>query len=325
MKTYGLVLAFTRVVAFLTLCAANVHAQPAYPSKPIKLVVGFSAGSATDKAARILADRLSPILGQQLVVENRPGASSFIATEAVANAAPDGYTILFSSSSATVITASRDNAQTRAYKSLVPVAQVANTPCILVVHPSLGVKSVWEFIALAKSKPDGISYASSGPGSSPHMSAELFSSVTGVKMLHVPYKGSSGALNDLLPGLVPVMFSPASSVLPHIKSGKLIALATTGSQSISQLGIPTLSESGLPGFSLSLWFGVLAPKGTDPALVQKLASAIEKAQADPETNKQLSTLDMSVMKAGPVEFGAFINSEIARWSVLIKVNNIVIN
>jgi tripartite-type tricarboxylate transporter receptor subunit TctC len=313
------------VVPALALFTGVAQAQPAYPGKPVKLVVGFVAGSATDTAARILASRLGSFIGQQVIVENRAGASSAIATEVVANAPADGYTLLFSSASATVNASAHDNAQTRAYRSLVPVAMVANVPNILVVSPSLGVKSVRELIAKAKARPDGISYASSGVGTSPHMSAELFDQRTGVKMQHIPYKGSSQAMNDVLSGLVPVMFSAASSVLSHIKAGKLIALATTSNRRTSLLDVPTLEEEGLPDFNITIWFGVLAPKGIDPAIVRTLAAAIQKAQDDPETRAQLATQSMEVIKAGPAEFAAFIDSEIVRWGALIKANNIVIN
>ncbi|MES2185724.1 MAG: tripartite tricarboxylate transporter substrate binding protein [Pseudomonadota bacterium] len=312
--------------ALLLLCAGGAQAQqPAWPNKPLKLVVGFAAGSATDTAARILAERLRPVIGQQVLVENRPGAASAIATETVANAPADGYTLLFSSASATVNASANDNAGSRAYRSLAPVAMVASIPNILVVHPGLGVKSVRELIALARSKPDALSYASSGAGSSPHMSAELFDSRTGIKMQHVPYKGSSQAMNDVLPGLVPVMFSPASSVLGYIKAGKLVALATTSNRRTSLLDVPTLEETGVPDFNISLWFGVLAPKGTDPAVVRSLAAAIDKALDDPEARALLAKQTMEVVKAGPAEFGEFITSEIARWGALIKANHIAIN
>ena len=324
-RRLGFAFAFARLGVALALCVSSVQAQLAYPSRPVKLVVGFPAGSATDTAARIVAEQIRPYLGQQIVVENRAGAASGIATEAVANAVGDGYTLLFSSSSATVNAAADDNAQSRAYKSLVPVGLVAAIPNILVVHPSLGIKSVAELIALAKAKPERISFASSGPGSSPHMSAELFATRTGVKMQHIPYKGSSAAMNDVLSGLVPVMFSPASSVLPHIKSGKLIALATTGNRRTSLLDVPTLAESGLPGFNVSLWFGLLAPKGTPTAVVSKLASSLEQALDNPETRAQLTKQNMEVIKASPTEFGVFIQTEIDRWSALLKANNIVIH
>ena len=314
--------AFASALAALALCAGSALACP---GKPVKLMAGFVAGSATDTAARILAAHLGPVLGQQVIVENRPGASGAIATDAVANAPADGCTLLFSSASATVNASAHDNAQTQAYKSLVPVAMVANVPNILVVHPSLGVKSVRDLVALAKSRPDGISYASSGIGTSPHMSAELFDYRAGVKMQHVPYKGSSQAMNDVLSGLVPVMFSPASSVLAHIRAGKLVALATTSNRRTSLIDIPTMEEAGMPDFNLSIWFGVLAPKGTDAAIVRRLAAAIEKAQDDPETRAQLATQNMEVVKAGPAEFAAFIDNEIARWGALIKANNILIN
>jgi tripartite-type tricarboxylate transporter receptor subunit TctC len=311
-------------VAALGLGASSVHAQADYPSKPVKLVVGFVAGSATDTAARILAERLRPYIGQQVVVENRAGAASALATDQVAAAPNDGYTLLLSSSSATVNAAANDNAQTRAYRSLVPVAMVASIPNILVVHPSLGVKSVSELVTLAKAKPGEISFASSGPGSSPHMSAELFASRTGVKMLHVPYRGSAQAMNDVLSGLVPVMFSPASSVLSHIKADKVTALATTSNKRSSLLDVPTLGEAGVSDINVSLWFGVLAPKGTDPAIVNKLATAIGKVVDDPETRAQLAKQNMETVKAGPAEFSAFINTEISRWGALLKANNIVL-
>lgn len=310
------------LAAGLALCACVAHAQSAYPNRPVKLVVGFAAGSATDTAARLVAEQLRPILGQQVVVENRPGAASAIATEAVANSQNDGYTLLFSSSSATVNAAARDNPSTRAYRQLVPVGLVASIPNILVVHPSLGVKSVNELITLLKAKPGTISFASSGPGSSPHMSAELFSSRTGVDMLHVPYKGSSAAMNDVLSGLVPIMFSPASSVLPHIATGKLTALATTGARRTSLLDVPTLDETGLKGFNVSLWFGVLAPKGTPPEIVSKLSASINKALDQPEIKAHLSKQSMEVVKSTPAEFEAFIHSEIDRWGALLKANKI---
>lgn len=312
------------LAAGLALCAGVAHAQATYPNRPVKLVVGFAAGSATDTAARLVAEQLRPILGQQVVVENRSGAASAIATEAVASAPADGYTLLFSSSSATVNAAARDNASSRAYRSLVPVGLVASIPNILVVHPTLGVKSVSELTALLKSKPGLISFASSGPGSSPHMSAELFASRTGVDMLHVPYKGSSAAMNDVLSGLVPIMFSPASSVLPHIATGKLTALATTGARRTDLLDVPTLDESGLKGFNVSLWFGLLAPKGTPPDVVNKLSAAVNKALDQAEIRAQLSKQSMEVVKSSPAEFGAFINSEIERWGALMKSNKISI-
>jgi len=306
---------------------ASVFAQSgAYPNKPIKFVVGFVAGSATDTAARIIAERLRPQLGQQILVENRPGASSSIATELVANSPGDGYTLLFSSSSATVNAAAHGgSASALAYKSLVPIALVASIPNILVVNSNLGVKSVQEFIALVKSKPGEISYASSGSGSSPHMSAELFEARTGIQMQHVPYKGSTQAMNDVLSGLVPVMFSPASSVLPHINSGKLVALATTSNRRTPLIAVPTLEEAGVANFNVSLWFGILAPKGTDSQIVNKLSNAIVKALDDPETKKLLAAQTMDIVKGDPVEFKVFINSEITKWGGLIKSNKIDLN
>lgn len=315
----------TLMTLALLACSLTAQAQSTYPSKPVKFIVGFVAGSATDTAARIVAERLRPHLGQQVIVENKPGAASAIATEAVASAPADGYTLLFSSSSATVNAAAFENASAKAYLGLTPVSLVASIPNILVVHPSLGVKSVAELIALVKAKPNQISYASSGSGSSPHMSAELFEARTQIKMQHIPYKGSNQAMNDVLSGLVPVMFSPASSVLQHIKSGKLIALATTSSKRTGLINAPTLEQAGITNFNVSLWFGVLAPKDTNSAIVTKVASAIQKTLEDPETRKLLAAQTMDVTNGDPAEFKTFINSEISNWAALIKTNNIVIN
>jgi len=296
-----------------------------YPNKPIKFIVGFAAGSATDTAARIIADRLRLQLGQQVLIENRPGAASAIATELVANSPNDGYTLLFSSSSATVNAAAHNNASTQAYKSLLPIALVASIPNILVVNSSLGVKSVQGLIVLAKSRPGEISYASSGAGSSPHMSAELFESRTGIQMQHIPYKGSSQAMNEVLSGLVPVMFSPASTVLPHINSGKLIPLATTSNKRTPLIAVPTLEEAGVLDFNVSLWFGIFAPKGTDAQILNKLSGAIDKVLDDPETKKILAAQTMDIVRADPAQFKVFINGEIAKWSNLIKSNKIDLN
>jgi tripartite-type tricarboxylate transporter receptor subunit TctC len=309
----------------MAICFSAFAQSGSYPNKPIKFVVGFAAGSATDTAARIIAERLRPQIGQQILVENRPGAASSIATELVANSPGDGYTLLFSSSSATVNAAAHNNASTQAYRSLLPIALVASIPNILVVNSSLGVKSVQGLITLAKSKPGEISYASSGAGSSPHMSAELFEARTGIQMQHVPYKGSSQAMNDVLSGLVPVMFSPASTVLPHINSGKLIPLATTSNKRTPLIAVPTLEEAGVPDFNVSLWFGILAPKGTDAQIVNKLSGAITKALDDPETKKLLTAQTMDITGADPAEFKVFINSEIGKWAGLIKTNKIDLN
>jgi tripartite-type tricarboxylate transporter receptor subunit TctC len=312
-------------VFLMAICFSAFAQSGSYPNKPIKFVVGFAAGSATDTAARIIAERLRPQIGQQILVENRPGAASSIATELVANSPGDGYTLLFSSSSATVNAAAYNNASTQAYRSLLPIALVASIPNILVVNSSLGVKSVKGLITLAKLKPGEISYASSGAGSSPHMSAELFEARTGIQMQHVPYKGSSQAMNDVLSGLVPVMFSPASTVLPHINSGKLIPLATTSNKRTPLIAVPTLEEAGVPDFNVALWFGILAPKGTDAQIVNKLSGAITKALDDPETKKLFTAQTMDITGADPAEFKVFINSEIGKWAGLIKTNKIDLN
>ena len=255
---------FGIVVASLILAAGMTTASRAqdYPNKPVKIVVGFIPGSAADITARVLGSQMSKSLGQQFVVENRSGAGSATAADSVSHAAPDGYT-LFLGSSANIASNILNAKMTDISKELTPIALATTVPVILVVHPSSGINSVADLIALAKSKPDGVAYASTGIGTAPHLASELFAQRAGVKLLHVPYQGSSQAVTDLLAGRTTMMFSPASAVLGNVEGGKLKALASAAARRPAVApNIPTMAEAGMPDFDASIWFGLMAPNGT---------------------------------------------------------------
>jgi tripartite-type tricarboxylate transporter receptor subunit TctC len=314
-------------LAAMSLAAAAVSsaawAQSGYPSRPVKVVVGFPAGSATDVAARGVAEALGRRLGQPFIVDNRPGAASNIAAKAVATSPPDGYT-LFVGTIANTINAAFPNATSPVLtKDFVPVTMIGSVPNVLVVHPSLGVASVDQLIQAAKAKPGQIAFASSGNGTSPHLSGELFCAMAGIKMLHVPYRGSTPAVTDLLGGQVQVMFSPASSVLPHIRAGKLKALATTGAKRTAIApDLPTVDELGLKGFETSVWFGFLLPVGTPPDVVAKIHAATHAALDQPEVQNLFRAQGIEVVKSTPDEFARFIRSETSKWAKVIQTAGI---
>lgn len=311
------------IVFGLVFFAVVSSAEEVYPSRPIRLVVGFAAGSTADVGARILSQKLGENLGQPVVVENRPGAGSMISTEYVARAPKDGYTLLFGAVAATINTTLSPSQNVNFGKDLLPIALVGSIPNILVVHPSLGVNSVKELIELAKAKPDLISYGSAGIGSSPHLSAELFKQMAGVEMTHIPYPGSAQAVTDLLAARVQVMFSPASTVLAHIRQGTLKALASTENKRTSIApDLPTMSEAGLPGFETSVWFGILAPLGTSPDVVAKVSGAANEALKDQQVLKLLHAQGMDALGGTPDEFSRYIASETAKWAGVIKTAKI---
>lgn len=303
------------------LAPAMSEAQALYPTKPVKIVVGFPAGSSADLTARILAKKLGENLGQPFIVENRPGAGSSIATEFVVRAPGDGYTLLMGTVANTINATLAKSLSFNFSQDLAPIAPVGTVPNILVVHASLGVTTVKDLIALAKSRPGQILYGSSGNGTSPHLSGELFNSMAGVKLVHVPYKGSSQAVTDLLAGRVQVMFSPASTVLPHIQAGTLKALASTG---VRRAGvapdIPTISESGLSGFDTAVWFGLLAPSGTARDIISRLAAAVGQALGSADVKAQLSAQGIDPLGGGPEEFARYIREETEKWARVIQVS-----
>jgi tripartite-type tricarboxylate transporter receptor subunit TctC len=308
------------VVALAALSAAVFMAVPAalaqgdFPSRPIRLIVGFPPGSSADIAARVVGNHMTKVLGQQVIVESKPGAASSIAAAEVARADKDGHT-LFMLSSANVINEQINPKLTfNIAKDFAPVAMVNTTAIILAVHPSVGADDVKSLIAVARSKPGQLNYASTGAGTVPHLSGELFAVRTGVKMLHVPYKGSQEAATDLLAGRIAMTFSPASAVIPHGKAGKLKLLATGTGVRLSVLpDLPTMVEAGVPDFETAIWFGLVAPAGTPRPVIDKIAKAVNEATAAPEAAKAWAPQGILPLKGGPDDLAKFIASETKRW------------
>ena len=300
-----------------------VQAQDKFPSKQVRVVVGFPAGSATDVATRIVANQLSQEMGQSFVVENRPGASSDIAAKAVAGSPADGYT-LFVLTIANVINVSSGKAEfANIEKSFAPVAMIGSVPIMLVANAEQNLRSVKDLIAAAKASPKAISYASSGNGTAPHLSGELFAKVAGVDILHVPYKGSSQAVTDLLAGRVNIMFAPASTVLPHTKSGKLYGLGVASPNRIpSAPDLPTLSESGLKDFESSVWFGLVAPAGTPVNAISALSNGVSRALANTQVQDQLAKQGVIPIDGNAKVFAGFIQTETKKWTAVIKEANV---
>ncbi|MEG0922739.1 MAG: tripartite tricarboxylate transporter substrate binding protein [Comamonas sp.] len=290
-----------------------------YPERPVRVVVGFSAGGTTDVVARIMARELTAELGQSFVIDNKPGAGSNIATEQVARAEPDGYTLLFVAVTSAINQTLYPKVRFDLVKDFAPVALGAKVPNVLVVNPSVPVNNVQELIAYAKANPDKVSYASSGSGTSIHMAGELFKLRTGLKTQHIPYKGSSPAVTDLMAGQVQFMFDNMPSSWPHVMSGKLKALAvTTTKRSPTAPDLPTMEESGIKPFDVSSWFGLIAPAGTPPEVVAKLNAAMNKAFDKPEVKEAYAKLGAVSEKNTPEQFGAFIKSEVASWAPVVK-------
>src|SRR5262245_51214119 len=308
------------IYAALT-CAAALAASGAvaedYPVRPIRVVVGFSAGSGADISARVVGQRMSQILGQQIVVENKTGAGSSLAADLVARAPKDGYTLLMATIANVINAVVTPNLSFDFRKDFAPVVRLTTTPNILVVHPSVGVKSVKELIDLAKAKPDQLSFASSGVATGTHLAAELLKVVTGVKMVHVPYAGSPQAVTDLVAGRVHVFFSPASTVIEHVRSGKLVALASTEARRAAIAPeLPTMTEVGVPGFETGLWFGLLAPAGTPAEIIGKLNRAANEALKADEVMKALAQQGIDPVGGTPDEFARYIEAEIKRWTTV---------
>lgn len=304
------------IIGALVLLAAgaSAHAQGDYPNKPVRLVVGFTPGSVADITGRVLGARVGQIIGQTVVVENKPGAGSNLAAEFVARAPKDGYTLFLPGSVNMANAAINPGLSFDIVKDFAPIALVNSVAVILVVHPSTGVNNVQELIALAKSKPGELSYASTGIGSAPHLSGELFMQRTGTKLVHVPYQGSPQAATDLLAGRVQVMFSPATAVIGLVRDGKLKALASTGSKRPSILpDLPTMIEGGMPDFETSIWFGLTAPAGTPREALDKLARAVREAVKAPEVIAAWGPQGVDPLDGGPDDLTKLSASELKRW------------
>lgn len=307
------------IAAGALLAAPLARAQGAFPSRPIRIIVPASPGGAADILSRTIAQKLADAWGQPVLVDNRTGAAGIIGAEAVAKAPNDGYTIMMGF--AGVIAVNPSLYKTLPYDSVkdyAPVALVALSPLMLVVHPAVPAYSVNELIALAKAKPGQLNFASTGSGSTQHLSAELFKTMAGIDMTHIPYKGSSLAYPDLLAGNVSLMFENMLSMLPNAKSGKVRALAVTGTKrSAAMPELPTVAES-VPGFSAVGWYGVLAPAGTDAAIVNKLSAEINRILKLPEVSERLSSLGAEPSGSTPEEFAAHIRTEIAKWGKVVR-------
>ncbi|MES2976794.1 MAG: tripartite tricarboxylate transporter substrate binding protein [Pseudomonadota bacterium] len=297
---------------------AAAHAQ-AYPNKPIKLIVPFAPGGFTDVVARILGQRMSTAMGQQFVIENKAGAGSVIGTEFVAKSPADGYTLVMVSTTHVISPWIYKNMPYDPIKSFTTVSKLVDSPYVLLVNPKVKANNVKEFIALAKSAPDTIHYASSGNGSSQHLMGGLFVSMTGAPLKHVPYRGSGGAANDLVAGVVESSFAGVPNALAQVPGGRLKALAVTTSKRIPQLpDVPTLQEAGVPGYEASVWLALLAPAGTPRDIVLRLNSEVAKAMASPETKKALYDAGVEVTPSTPEAMSEYMVQEMERWGKVVK-------
>jgi tripartite-type tricarboxylate transporter receptor subunit TctC len=307
---------------FAVLCfglSGALHAQQ-YPSKPLRLIVPFAAGGGTDLVARIVSGKLADKLGQPTVVDNRPGAAGAIGAELAAKAPPDGHTLLLGSSGPIAINPGLyEKLSYDPARDFSPVALVTVMPFLLVTHPALPVKSVKDLIALARARPGELNYASPGSGSSTHLANELLKSMTGAQIVHIAYKGVAPAATDLISGQVQMMAGDLSTLLPHVKSGRMRALAVTSAQRSTLLpGMPTVAESGVPGYEATGWFGVLVPSATPRAVIERLNSSIVKGVSEADARERLAALGGDLAVGTPEQFGAYLQKETAKWGKVIR-------
>jgi tripartite-type tricarboxylate transporter receptor subunit TctC len=306
------------VAALLAACSAL--AQP-YPTKPVRIIVPFAAGGPADLYARVVAEKLQSALGQPFVVEDRPGAGSIVGTDAVAKSVADGYTLLMMSNTHTVNESLIPDKPFALMRDFVPVAPVNYSDLVMVVHPSVPAKNLKEFIALAKAKPGELNYASSGNGTPYHMAGELFKAMAGVNLVHVPYKGSSGARTDLLGGQVQMMFDAITTMAPNVQVGKLRALGTSGKTRSSVLpDIPTLSEAGVPGYDAVIWLGIMAPAGTPRPIVDRLNTEITRIVSSPEVKDAWAKQGAVSMTMTTEEFARYLREDIEKWARIVKIS-----
>ena len=299
-------------------CAMPLAAQE-YPVKPVRILVGFAPGGGIDISARALAPGLSAALGQQVIVDNRPGAGSNIAAEIAAKAAPDGYTLLLGSIAIAINPSLYGKVAYDPARDFAAIGQTGTMSNILVVHPVLPVKTVKEFVALAKRQPGKLNYATPGAGSSAHLAGELFRKVAGIDIAAIPYKGGGQALIDVLGGQVPVFFGAVPVVMSYVKDGRFKALAvTTAKRAAAMPDVPTVAEAGYPGYEVNNWYGLLAPVGTPRAVIDRLAREATASIQSREAVKRLSDLGHEAVTSTPDQFGAYIKSEITRWAKIVR-------
>ena len=315
-----------RVLATIVLSQAMVFAgSPAsaqdYPTRPVKIIVPFAAGGPADVYARFIAQRLQDAMGQPFVVEDRPGAGSVTGTDAVAKSAPDGYTLLLMSNAQTVNESLIPNKPYALLRDFAPVAPINYSDLVLVVHPSVAANSLADLIKLAKASPGKLNYASSGPGTPYHMAGELFKAMAGVDIVHVPYKGSSGARTDVLGGQVEMMFDAVTTMSEYAKAGKVRPLATTGKTRSTVLpNVPTMNEAGVAGYEAVIWLGVMAPKATPPAIVNRLNAEIRKIVSRPDVRDEWAKQGAVGMLMSPEEFSRYVADDIVKWERVVKLS-----
>ena len=294
-----------------------------YPSRPVKIIVPFGAGGPTDVYTRAIGEELRKSLHQPFVMDNRPGAGTTIGTDFVAKSPPDGYTLLMVSGTQTVNETLYAHKQYQLMRDLVPVAPLIDTDLVLVVHPSVPAKTLGELLALARSKPGTINYGSSGPGSNYHMAGELLKNLAGVDIVHVPYKGSTGARNDILSGQIQMLFDSVPTMAPMIKAGLVRPLGTTGKTRSAILpDVPTIAEAGVAGFNATLWVGFMAPAGTPQPIIDKLNQAITKITSRPDTKEAWEKTGATPITMTQTDFKVFMDGQVAKWANIIKANNI---
>ena len=312
------------VLIFLSLAmafAGNTASAQDYPTRPVKIIVPFAAGGPADVYARFIAQRLQDAMGQPFVVEDRPGAGSVTGTDAVAKSAPDGYTLLLMSNAQTVNESLIPNKPYALLRDFAPVAPINYSDLVLVVHPSVAANSLADLIKLAKASPGKLNYASSGPGTPYHMAGELFKAMAGVDIVHVPYKGSSGARTDVLGGQVEMMFDAVTTMSEYARAGKVRPLATTGKTRSTVLpNVPTMNEAGVAGYEAVIWLGVMAPKATPPAIVNRLNAEIRKIVSRPEVRDEWAKQGAVGMLMSPEEFSRYVADDIVKWERIVKLS-----
>ena len=306
------------VAAAALIATGAAHAQT-YPAKPVRYVVGFVAGGNADSLGRLVAARLGEILGQQVVVENRPGAAAMVATDLVAKSSPDGYTILQAGATFATNPALRKSVPYDAQKDFAPVSMIARVANVFAVHPSLPAKSVGEFVAYAKARPGQITYGTPGVGSTGHLTVALLQSMTGIVLSHVPYKGGAPALTDLIGGQITALCDNVPSPMPYIKSGRIRALGVTSAQRVPQLPeVPTIAESGVPGFDVASWYAVWTPAGTPQAIITKLNASVVAALGTPDVKQRITDLGYVPTSSTVAELAAILSSETVQWAKVVK-------
>ncbi len=319
---FALVLAATAVSALL---ATSPSRADEYPSRPVKIIAPFGAGGPTDVYTRDIAEELRKALHQAFVIENRPGAGTTIGTELVAHATPDGYTLLMASSTQTVNETLYETKPYHLLQDLVPIAPLMENDLVLVVHPSVPAKNLAEFLALARAKPGTINFGSSGPGSNYHMAAELLKQLTGIDIVHVPYKGSTGMRTDILSGQIQMLFDSIPTMAAMVKANMVRPLGTSGLKRSSILpDVPTIAEAGVPGFHFSQWVGFMAPKGTPQPIIDKLNHTITQILSRPDIKTSWEAQGATPMVMTQAEFAAFMQGEVDKWAKVIKANHIAL-